>query len=50
MGWEAFSLQNIRYHSHDLDIEYSQEWGLVIRVDGVVRAKAPRLQRLVIHL
>jgi hypothetical protein len=49
MGWESFSLSNVRYQNKDIDIEYSQAQGLVVRVDGVVKAKAPRLQRLIIN-
>jgi hypothetical protein len=48
MGWESFSLSNVRYQNKDIDIEYTQAQGLVVRVDGVVKAKAPRLQKLVI--
>lgn len=47
MGWEAFSLTNVRYRYQDIDIEYTRDQGLVVRIDGLVRAKAPRLQRLV---
>jgi hypothetical protein len=49
MGWESFSLSNVRYQNKDIDIEYTQAQGLVVRVDGVVKAKAPQLQRLVIN-
>jgi hypothetical protein len=49
MGWESFSLTNIRYRNHDIDIEYTRALGIIIRVDGLVRAKSPRLRRIVIH-
>lgn len=49
MGWESFSLTNIRYRNHDIDIEYSRNSGFVVRVDGQVRAKAAVLQRMVIQ-
>lgn len=50
MGWESFSMTNVRYRNHDLDIDYTRGQGLVVRVDGEVRATAPQLQRLVIPL
>ena len=49
MGWESFSLTNIRYRNHDIDIEYSRDSGFVVRMDGRVRAKAAVLQRMVIQ-
>jgi len=49
MGWDSFSLLNVHYRNHDIDIEYAREQGLVVRVDGVVRAKAPLLQKMVIN-
>jgi hypothetical protein len=46
MGWDSFSLSNVRYQNKDIDVEYSRAQGLVVRVDGVVKAQAPGLQRL----
>ncbi len=48
MGWSSFSLANIRYRGQDIDIEYSRGQGLVVRVDGVMRASAPDLQKIVL--
>ena len=48
MGWESFSVTNIRYRNHDIDVELSRGQGLAVRVDGQVRATAPGLQRIVI--
>jgi len=50
MGWESFSLTNVRYRNRDIDIEYTREQGIVVRVGGVVRATAPQLQRMVVTL
>jgi hypothetical protein len=50
MGWKSFSLKNIRYRNHDLDIEFSREKGMIIRVDGVVKARTAGLQKVVIKL
>jgi hypothetical protein len=49
MGWESFSLTNVRYRNHDIDVEYTRTQGLVVRVDGVEKVKSPRLQKIVIH-
>ena len=48
MGWECFSLTNVRYRNHDIDINYHREQGFVVCVDGVVRATIPQLQRVII--
>lgn len=50
MGWDSFSITNIRYRNHDLDIEYDRQKGMVVRVDGVVRAQSHELQRERINL
>jgi hypothetical protein len=50
MGWDSFSLTNLRYRNHDIDIEFTRGQGLIVRMDGVVKAKALGLQRLVIGL
>jgi hypothetical protein len=49
MGWESFSLTNIRYRNHDIDIEYNRDQGMIVRMDGLVRAEAPGLQKIVIR-
>ena len=58
--WDYFYLGNIRYHGHDVDIVWKQDWGtetagqqsqLVIWVDGVLVAQSEHLhQKLVIEL
>lgn len=48
MGWQSFSLKNIRYRNHDIDIEFSREKGMTIRVDGIVKAKAAGLQKIAV--
>lgn len=48
MGWESFSFSNIRYRNHDIDVEFTREKGMIVRVDGVVKARTPRLQKVVI--
>ncbi|MBK7212411.1 MAG: hypothetical protein IPH88_03730 [Bacteroidales bacterium] len=48
MGWESFSLTNIRYRNHDIDVEFNRRKGMIVRVDGVVKARTPRLQKVVI--
>lgn len=50
MGWEAFTMTNIRYRDHDIDVEFSRGAGLLVCVDGQVRAQAAALQRLSIPL
>jgi hypothetical protein len=48
MGWESFSVKNIRYRNHDIDIEFIREKGMTIRVDGIVKAETPGLQKITI--
>ncbi|HEY4290022.1 MAG TPA: trehalase family glycosidase [Puia sp.] len=48
MGWKSFSLKNIRYRNHDLDIDYTRDKGMVIRVDGIVKARTARLQKVIL--
>jgi hypothetical protein len=49
MGWKSFSVKNIRYRNHDLDIEFTRDKGMKVRVDGVVRARTSRLQKVLIR-
>lgn len=49
MGWRSFALKNIRYRNHDIDIEFTREKGMIIRVDGIVKAKTAGLQKIVIQ-
>jgi len=48
MGWESFSIKNIRYRNHDIDIEYTRGKGMTIRIDGVVKTQTAGLQKTVI--
>ena len=50
MGWESFSLTNVRYRNRDIVIEYSRSQGLLVRVDGMLRAHAPHLQKISLKL
>lgn len=50
MGWKSFSLNNIRYRNHDIDIEFIRDKGVVIRVDRMIKAKTSRLQKVIIKL
>jgi hypothetical protein len=50
MGWKSFSMQNIRYRNHDIDIEYNREKGMTIRVDGIVKMETALLQKIAIQL
>lgn len=49
MGWKSFSLKNIRYRNHDIDIEFDRKKGMLIRVDGVVKARTKGLQKITIE-
>jgi hypothetical protein len=48
MGWDSFSLTNIRYHNHDIDVEFTRAKGMTVRIDGIVKASTPRLEKVVI--
>ncbi len=48
MGWESFSLENIRYREHDIDIVYSKTKGMIVRVDGKVKGKQSKLTKITI--
>ena len=50
MGWKSFSLENIRYRNHDLDIDFTRGKGMTVRVDGVLRAKTASLQKISIKM
>src|SRR5436309_678053 len=50
MEWKSFSLKNIRYRNHDLDIEFTREKGMTIHVDGIVKAKTAGLQKIAIKM
>lgn len=51
--WKYFCLDRVRYHGHDITViydadgqRYHQGSGLTVLVDGVVKAHAPKLQRI----
>jgi hypothetical protein len=50
MGWKSFAVKNVRYRDHNLDVEFTRVKGMVIRVDGVVKAKTARLEKVVIEM
>ncbi|MBS1656167.1 MAG: hypothetical protein JSU05_15040 [Bacteroidetes bacterium] len=50
MGWNYFSFNNIRYQDHDIDIEFTREKGLTVRVDGIEKARTRGLQKIVIKM
>jgi len=50
IGWKSFSLKNIRYRNHDVDIEFTRGEGMTIRVDGIVKAKTVGLQKIAIKM
>jgi hypothetical protein len=50
MGWKSFSLKNVRYRNHDVDIEFFREKGMIIHVDGVLKARTAGLQKVVIKI
>ena len=50
MGWKSFSLKNIRYRNHDIDVEFTRNKGMTVRVDGIVKANKAGLQKVVIKL
>lgn len=49
MGWKSFSLKDIRYRNHDIDIEFDRKKGMLIRVDGVVKATTKGLQKIIVE-
>ena len=50
MGWKSFSINNIRYRNHDVDVEFTRNNGMTIRIDGIVKLKTPGLQKLSLNL
>ncbi|HET6994955.1 MAG TPA: trehalase family glycosidase, partial [Chitinophagaceae bacterium] len=50
MGWESFSIKNIRYRNHDIDVEFTRRKGMIIRVDGILKAKTAGLQKISIKM
>ncbi len=50
MGWNSFSVKNIRYRNHDIDIEFNRKKGMLIRVDGIIKSKTTGLQKVVIKI
>ena len=48
MGWNSFSLSNIRYRNHNIDVEFTREKGMTVRVDGIVKANPVGLQKITI--
>lgn len=49
MGWRSFSVKNIRYRNHNIDIDYDRETGMSVTIDGIVKAKTTRLQKTIIR-
>lgn len=49
MGWEWFSFQNISYRNHMIDVEFSKDSGMIVRVDGNVISSTPKLQKIIIE-
>lgn len=50
MNWKSFSFKNIRYRHHDIDIEYEREKGMTIWVDGKIKTRSKKLQKIIIDL
>lgn len=50
MDWKSFSVKNIRYRDHDIDVEFTRGKGMVIRVDGIIKRKEKGLQRIIIKI
>jgi hypothetical protein len=50
MGWKSFSFENIRYRNHNLDIGFTREKGMTIRIDGIVKVKTEGLQKIAIKM
>jgi hypothetical protein len=48
MGWKSFSLKNVYYRNHNLDIEYTRKKGMTIRVDGIVKSKTKELEKVIL--
>jgi hypothetical protein len=46
MGWKSFSVKNIRYRNHNIDIEFTRAKGMIVRVDGNIKAKTAGLQKI----
>lgn len=46
MGWESFSVKNLRYRNHNIDIEFTRRNGMTVRVDGLVKTKTATLQKV----
>ncbi|MEP7111521.1 MAG: trehalase family glycosidase [Ferruginibacter sp.] len=49
MGWKSFSFKNIRYRNHNIDIEFTREKGMTIRVDGILKATTAGLQKISVN-
>ncbi|RZJ68629.1 MAG: hypothetical protein EOO50_00165 [Flavobacterium sp.] len=50
LGWDSFSIKNVRYRNHDVEVEFSKTKGMRVKVDGKVRAKSPVLKKVTIRL
>jgi hypothetical protein len=50
MGWQSFSVKNIHYRNHDIDIEFTREKGMIFYVDGMIKARSAVLKKIVINL
>ncbi len=46
MGWQSFSVKNIRYHNHNIDIAFTREKGMTVHVDGILKAQTAGLQKV----
>jgi hypothetical protein len=45
MGWNSFSINKIRNHHHNIDIEFTRKKGMIVRADVIVRAGLTALQK-----
>ena len=50
MGWNSFSIKNLRYRNHDLDIAFTRSKGMEVRVDGIITFQSAALQKLVMRM
>ena len=50
MGWRSFSVKNIRYRNHDIDIAFTREKGMTVRVDGIVQSQTAALKKTIIKI
>ena len=50
MGWRSFSLKNVRYRNHDIDIEFTRQKGMIVRVDGMTKGRTEVLRKIIVKL